>query len=144
MLTLAPVSALEARLGLPAGSMTDPDLGRATAALEDASALVRAEAGRPFLNDDGDAVTAPAAVVTIVVQAALRAFRNPEGFATESLGDYSYRLTDEAASVYLTEEEKRIVRDAGGVSSYGVVSVRTPTPFERPVETASEWEVPLP
>ena len=42
---LAPVSALEIRLGLAAGTLDGADLARAGAALDDVSALVRAEAG---------------------------------------------------------------------------------------------------
>lgn len=125
---LAEVSALELRLGLEIGTLQGADLARASAALEDASALVRAEASKTWLDADDNTVTAPAQVITIVVKAALREFRNPDGFTSEQIGDYSYR-TDNTGGVYLTEEERRIVRAAAGASGHGVWSPRTPTAY---------------
>ena len=128
---LAEVSALELRLGLEIGSLQGADLARAQASLEDASALVRAEAGKPWLDGDGSTVTAPAQVVTIVIKASLREFKNPDGFTSEQIGDYSYR-TDNTGGVYLTEDERRIVRDAAGTSGNGLWTVRTPSEYYDP------------
>lgn len=125
---LAEVSALETRLGLELGTLQGADLARAQAALDDASALVRAEARTTWLDAETDAVTAPAQVITIVVKASLREFRNPDGFTSEQLGDYSYR-TENTGGVYLTEEERRIVRAAAGAASHDVWSPRTPTAY---------------
>lgn len=130
MKALAEVSALELRLGLEIGSLQGADLARAQASLEDASALVRAEAGKPWL--DGDTVTAPAQVVTIVVKASLREFKNPDGFTSEQMGDYSYR-TDNTGGAYLTEEERRIIRQAAGTTGQGLVTVTTPSAYGTPV-----------
>lgn len=125
---LAEVSALELRLGFETGTLQGPDLARAQAALADASALVRAEANKAWLDSDSN-VTAPAQVVTIVVKAALREFKNPDGFTSEQMGDYSYR-TDNAGGVYLTEDERRIVRSAAGSGAYGAWTVHTPSNYD--------------
>lgn len=132
--TLADVSALELRLGLEIGSLQGADLARAKASLEDASALVRAEAGKPWL--EGDVVTAPAQVLTVVIKASIREFKNPDGFTSEQMGDYSYR-TDNVGGVYLTEEERRIVRDAAGSAAHGAWDVRIPSSYYDP-------RIPLP
>jgi hypothetical protein len=126
---LAEVSALELRLGLEIGSLQGADLARANASLEDASSLVRAEAGKPWL--DGNTVTAPAQVVTIVIKAALREYKNPDGFSSEQIGDYSYR-TDNVGGVYLTEDERRIVRMAAGTGGAGMGTIRTPSEYYDP------------
>lgn len=119
--SLAPLSALEARLHEP---LSDADRPRAERCLHDASALVRAE-GRPSWTED----TAPAEVLTVVLTAARRDFLNPAGFDSENLGEYGYRMS--AVGVYLTDEEKRIVKAAaargGGWSGTG--SVRTPSAY---------------
>lgn len=133
---LADVSALELRLGLEIGTLQGADLARASAALDDASALVRAEASKTWL--DGDTVTAPAQVVTIVVKAALREYRNPDGFTSEQLGDYSYR-TDQTGGVYLTDDERRIVRAAAGASGHGVWSPRTPSAYGEQEPLATDY-----
>jgi len=53
----------------------------------------------------------PPAVVTVVCQAAGRAVRNPEGYASETAGQYTYRYGDATTSgVYLTEDEHKILR----------------------------------
>lgn len=129
LISLAPVSALELRLGLETGSLQGTDLARAQAALDDVSALVRAEAGKAWVNEAGDTVTAPAQVATIVVKAALREFKNPDGFTSEQMGDYTYR-TDQTGGVYLTEDERRIIRQAAGAGAYGAWSVRTPSNYD--------------
>lgn len=128
MLSLATVADLEVRQGLSIGDLQDANLARAQAALEDASALVRAEAGKTWLDSGGVTVTAPAQVVTIVIKAALREYKNPDSFTSEQLGDYSYR-TDAVGGVYLTEDERRIIRAASGNTSHGLWTVRTPSSY---------------
>lgn len=120
---LAAVGDLEARLGhtLTAGTV---DRARAEAALADASSLIRAETGSNWLADDGVTLTAPDPVVTITIHAALRGYRNPDGFASENLGEYGYRL--DAVGVYLTEEEKRVLgRFRKGWTGTGSIRTRS-------------------
>jgi hypothetical protein len=101
---LATVDELEDRLGR--ALTTDPERAQAEAALSDASALVRDE-GR----SDWDATTVPQAVAAVVLTAALRVVRNPEGFVSEAIGAYNYRLPEQSSlGIYLTETEKGIVR----------------------------------
>lgn len=132
---LAPVAALEERLGVPTGSLEGADLVRAKADLDDASALVREVARIDWVADDGETVTAPASVVAVVARAALRSFNNPEGYSGESLGSgaYSYQYGQLAQQgVFLTAGEKAIVRQAAGRTGGpgGVFSVRTPSAYD--------------
>jgi hypothetical protein len=128
LLSLAAISDLEVRLGLSVGDLQDANLARAQAALDDTSALVRAEAGKTWLDAGGLTVTAPAEVITIVIKATLREYKNPDSFTSEQLGDYSYR-TDAVGGVYLTEDERRIIRAASGTASHGLWTVRTPSAY---------------
>jgi hypothetical protein len=130
---LAPVSAIEIRLGLEEGSLADLDLARAEAALVDVSSLVREIAGKDYVALDLVTITAPDPVVTVTVQAALRTYRNPDGFASESLGGgaYGYAYAPGLVGVYLSEDEVGIVRRSanGRRSTGGVYSLRTPSAY---------------
>lgn len=144
MAALALVSDLETRLGVSPGSLAGPDLARASATLDDVSALVIAEGDATWTS-----VTVPATVKVIALRAAVRAYRNPEGFVSESLGDYSFRLADgEQTGLYLTDAERDLIRRAAGIAGEGLWSVGTPSPFETPaVPTVADpalngpWEV---
>jgi phage gp36-like protein len=97
-----------------------PDESRATAALADASALVRAELPPALL-----APTVPPVVVAIVCQAAGRSLRNPDGFASEQIGQYGYRYGEAAVTgVYLSTDERAVLRRLARRS--GLRSTRTP------------------
>ncbi|WP_229398183.1 hypothetical protein [Micromonospora okii] len=129
---LAPVAAMERRLGVAPGTLAGADLVRAGAALDDASTMVRAEAGNDWVAADGTTVTAPPVVVTVVVSAALRTYRNPDGYSGESVGDYSYQYARDSTSGYLTPAEVRIIRQAAGRTGQAVYSIRTPSAYEGP------------
>ncbi|NUT93526.1 MAG: hypothetical protein HOY78_16045 [Saccharothrix sp.] len=97
-----------------------PEQVRATAALADASALVRAELPPALLTP-----TVPPVVVAIVCQAAGRALRNPEGYASEQIGQYGYRYGEAAVTgVYLSTDERAVLRRLARRS--GLRSTRTP------------------
>ncbi|MGH8921928.1 MAG: hypothetical protein ACRD0H_26895, partial [Actinomycetes bacterium] len=117
----APLATLEQLKARPGITITGPDAeARALTALVDASNLVRAELPPALL--DG---TVPPAVVTIVCQAAGRAVRNPEGYQSETAGQYTYRYGDDATSgVYLTEHDHKILRRLSRRN--GLRSTRTP------------------
>lgn len=53
-------------------------------------------------------------VRTITLEVAARAYRNPDGYSSETVDDYTYRLPEEArrAGVYLTPTEATELRDA--------------------------------
>lgn len=108
---LAPVADLAARLGRDPDSLSVEDEARATATLDDASALVRAEGRQDWYDTETDAITAPHPVVTVVLSAAQRAFTNPEGLISETVGPFTKRRAERGdLGVFLTAAEKDIVR----------------------------------
>jgi len=109
--TLASVPDVEQRLGRV---FTDAEIGRVTALLDDASELVRLEAGRTWVDDDGNPLPIPGAVRMVVLRMVDRAIRNPDGFSAESDGDYSYQRTQVEPGIYLTDAERAILRRATG------------------------------
>lgn len=77
--------------------------------LASASALVRAEARRTWTTEDGQLSDVPDQVRTIVLEVAARRWRNPEGYTSETDGDYTYRQEAETASLYLLDAERDIL-----------------------------------
>lgn len=122
---LAELSDLEARLGV---DLSGSDSTRAQAALDDASAVIRDEAGVDFLDPEDDASLdpdMPAVIVTICLAVAMRAYDNPNGERSESLGSASVSHgVYGQAGVYLTPTERRMVRKAAGSASVGTVELR--------------------
>lgn len=112
---LVDLSTFEVRIpgGIAAG-----DTARAEGALDDASALVRAEAGKTWatevvgsyeLDDD-----IPDVIRTVVISAAKRAFINPDGVRAESIDNYRTDYATASPDVYLTSRETALVRQAAG------------------------------
>lgn len=111
---LATVTQLAARLGR---TLDTAETAMAAGALADASARVRF-AGLPWPNPE----LAPAVVVGIVLDAAERRIRNPEGLRSETLGDYQYsRTSSTPTGTSLSGVETAIIRRAAGFG--GLVSV---------------------
>jgi hypothetical protein len=120
---LAEVSDLEDRLG--SGPLTGVDLARAQAVLVDASDVVRDVAGRA----EWTATSAPAGAVQIVLAAAQRAYRNPDGLTRQRLGDAEWgfwRGTE--PGVYLTKQEMDRLKALAAATFRVVTNV---TPFNR-------------
>lgn len=115
---LASVAQLEARLGEPVGSLAGEDLARATAALDDASAIVL-RVGDPAWTD----ATIPDVARVVVLRLARRFWDNPEGLSYEAIGDHTVSRT--AANTFLTPDERALLLDAAGYPQ-GVYSVGTP------------------
>ena len=119
---LASVAELETRLGLAEGTLADTDLARAEAALADASELVRVEGRVPWVDATGNP-TAPAAVVVVVLQVAMRVYNNPNGYSSETVSadgaTYSNSNNQQALGIYLTPEELRTVQAAADLASAG-------------------------
>lgn len=107
---LAPLSALEARLGLDENTLAGAEKTRALAALDDASALVREEARRTFINPTSGMVEAQDAVVRVVLGAAQRNYTNPDAEIKSQAGPFERTLKAAETGVYLTEPELEIVR----------------------------------
>lgn len=128
MVALADIEQMEARLGVS----LDPesaDGARAQAALDDASALIRAEAGKDWLDEAGAlAADLPVIVQQIALAVALRAYRNPDGATQTSIGDVSISFSGRGGvgSVYLTADERRAIRKAAGVATVKSVALETP------------------
>lgn len=114
MLPLATVADLEARLGR---EFDESELARANALLDDASALARDVAGKTWIDPETEELLpVPGSIRWAVLRAAERAVRNPDGFSSETVGDYSYQRTGVQPGVYLTEGEEKSIRKALGKS----------------------------
>lgn len=121
-----PLSALEARLGFEPGDLTGAEKARAEAAIEDATALVLAEAPT---KTEAWLTSAPSIVSVVVLKAARREFENPQGLRSENLGEHGFSV-DTASGVYLTPHETAVVRRAATGRSGGFVgTIRTPTAY---------------
>jgi hypothetical protein len=124
---LATIAALEARLRIAPGTLADTDLAKAVADLEDASNLVRAETGKSWLDAQNNPV-APGPVETVVLRAALRCYRNPDEFSSETEDGYTWRREPDSVTPYLTDAEIRLLaRYASGSSArlYTLPTTRT-------------------
>ena len=117
---LAEVSEVEDRLQRP---ITGNEVVRAEAVLNSVSIKARRETGRLWLvlGGDGEPVmpyevdqdNLPETVWDIVVTASERALRNPDGYSSESTGDYSYQrvgIPGGVGGLYLTDEEVEALR----------------------------------
>lgn len=111
------------------GGISDDDEARAQGVLEDASSLIRAEAGTTWVTEGVLDEDVPDIVVTVCIAAAKRAFTNPEAVTSESLGDAARSFGDASSDVYLTAAEKRLVRRAAGLAStIGSIAMEIGTP----------------
>lgn len=89
------------------------DVARALAAIDDASAVVRAYVA-PVLDgvERGDIPEVPGAVVAVVCGMIRRAVTNPTGLTMETLGDYSYQASVNTATLLPTARERKLLRAA--------------------------------
>lgn len=129
--TLADIWQLQQRIP---GGLDDSDLPRALAALEDASSWIRVEAGVDWLDDDGNLESVPGAVVSVCCTVARRVLDNPEGIMQMSVAQYSEGRSNASSDVYLTKQEKAIVRKAAGTAG-GLTAVTLASPFTPPRPT---------
>lgn len=121
------------------GGIENSDLARAVAALDDASSLIRDEAGKSWVTEEGD-LALPTGVdawradtlVRVCCSAARRSIENPEGVSQESLGGYSVTNSNASADVYLTSGERRSVKRAAGRESVWAM------PLTRSIEDAPD------
>lgn len=99
-------------LGAWVGEDIPADDARAEAVLSAASTLVRSYTGQTWVDEDGDLQDVPDAAAAVTVQVAARLWRNPNGFLTERVDDYSYQLPERVADgLYLTQAEKDMLAD---------------------------------
>ena len=97
------------------------DESRVEALLDDASALVRDLAGRDFTEGT------PRSLVPVVYEAARRAYDNPAGYDSETIGSYTWRNERSGSGVYLNDLERRAVLRAVEESTR---SVTLESPYE--------------
>lgn len=109
----------------PGGVSGDADTARAQAALDDASTLVRAVAGKTWVDDNNELEDVPDVVFTVTVRAALRAFVNPSGVQQQSTGPFSESYANSSSDVYLTNKEQDMIRSAAAGGSGGIYGIDT-------------------
>lgn len=120
---LAELADLETRLRVAVGSLTDPDKADAEAKLLDASILVRDVADEL----EWTAADAPKRAIQIALEAARRAYINPDGLITERLGDASWGYHHGSLpGVYVTKQEAASLRKLGDSGFRAMTNV---TPF---------------
>lgn len=130
---LASLEQLEERMGVIENEAA------ALAALGDASALVRAEAGLDWEDTDP-----PDVVVVVVLAAAARGLRNPDGAQSEGIGTYNvaYGASTSLGGVWLTTNERRAIRRAvsgtGGIGSIELESPWQPSISTVPVDIGGD------
>jgi hypothetical protein len=121
-----PVALFERHYGIPEGSLDGPDRARAEEYLQDATALVLAEA--PASVAARWELDVPRVVLVRILKATRREFENPQGLRSENLGEHGFSV-DTASGVYFTADERAAIRRAATGRSGGFTgSVRTPSP----------------
>lgn len=131
---LARVEDLAVRIGVSGAQIDD---ARAQAALDDASTLARAEVGLTWVVVDSAGVIVvpavllaeeliPDVVAFVVLSAAARAYQNPSGIIQKTAGDVAVAYSKPAGTgVYLTDDERALLRGAASPSSTGLFSLAT-------------------
>lgn len=109
------------------------DASRAQAALDDASALMRAEVD-PVTWVDGDTGELeddrPDLLVGICCKVVQRSLENPYGVSSESVGEWQASYANASPDLYLTRAEKRLLRRAAGMGGVlGSVGLESPHPL---------------
>ena len=120
-MTYATVADVSTRLGRTI--TTSEETAQVHAWLEDAEAMIRT--GIPDLDAR---VTAGSPLVGTVVMveanAVIRKIRNPEGYTSETIDDYTYRYNEQVrrGDIFITDEEWALLRP--GVRPGGTFTIR--------------------
>jgi hypothetical protein len=132
---LADVDQLADALGK---QLADIDARRAQAVLDRVSAKARLVTA-PHTWATGPV---PDVVVAVVLDAAMRAYTNPQGYTQQTVADVSVSIGARSASAtYFTAEEKADLRSAAGLSGLTSVALASPyPPVPRAVDDL-EWLV---
>lgn len=117
MTALATYTDCQTRWGV---TLTAGEITQVGALLLDASAVILNAAGLVIA---WTSATLPAAVLPVICAVVRRAFDNPGGLQSETIGDYTWRgnKVGETSSIYLTADEKRTIRRAA--AKLGVATV---------------------
>lgn len=116
LVPLATVDDMETRLGKTIAAGVERD--RAEALISDASTLVRHEAGRTWVDAEGDLDSPPDVAVMTALSAAIRAWYNPSQIESAQLGAVSIRYGD----VWLTAVERERL---SSITRSGIQSIET-------------------
>jgi hypothetical protein len=110
MAALGTVADLELRMKREFTS--DGDIAEAESALDEASEIVRTEGSALWV----DAAEVPRIVRLVVLRLAGRKISNPDGYSSETAGDYSFQRNGVGAdgALALTSWESRVIRRAAG------------------------------
>lgn len=115
-MALATIGELFDLLGLPLPAESSADYKRASANLKHAGILVT-QATR----DWSEFETIPDVVNLVTLQAAARAFRNPEGAIQRGMGPFQEQFSE--AGVYLTDPELKLLSRFEAPPTGGIISV---------------------
>lgn len=120
--SLASTGDLGIRLGK---TLTGDDEIRAQAVLDDVSAVARKLSGdRDRWSTEDDPT--PADVKAVVLAAARRIFTNPDGFASEQDGDYSYRIDSDSLAAgggTFTQAETDLIQSYADTSELSSIKI---------------------
>lgn len=106
---MAPLASYEDFKDRIPGGVSDEDEPRARALLQDATNLILAEGDADWTEQ-----TAPPECVTICIQAAKRAFVNPDGVRSMSIDNLAASFSSADPNLYLTADELRLIRRRAG------------------------------
>lgn len=130
--TLASLAQLVAR---SPGGIAPADQNRALAALDDASAWIRSEAGEDWIDDTGAPETVPPVIVSICCSVARRVLDNPDGLQSETVAGWSGTRSNASSDMYLTNQERSMIHKVVDGGS-GMVVI----PLESPYLPARSWD----
>lgn len=117
---LASVATLESLMG------DVGDVARAQSLLWFSSELIRTECGETWLDDDGELETVPGIVQMVCCKVVQRSLANPLGVSAERVVQYEVDYADSSTDLYLTKQERRLVRKAAGTTMLGAVELVAP------------------
>ena len=82
----------------------------------------------------GTLVTIPTRVRAITLEVAARAYRNPNGYSSETIDDYTYRRDADTrqAGVYLTAAERAELLGLAGRSTATAYTIGVTSPLDLP------------
>ena len=126
--------------GIPAG-----EEARAAAALDDASALIRAEVPGITWVVEGALSGVPDVVTMVCIAAARRSFINPHAVEGETAGPFGAQYGSASPDVYLTKRERQLVRRGAGRSGLWTLgTTRTDVAGDVPAVTPYGWSTGSP
>jgi hypothetical protein len=117
-----------------AARMEISDTARALAAIDDASVLIHAEVNNVWIESGELIDDVPLIARTVCFKVVERVLDNPDGLTSEAVGPFSQSRATASNDVYLTSNERRLVRRAAGLQS-GIGSIELETPYARTVDS---------